>query len=307
MRSRTNQITITGHPGGGKTTAAKLLAKELGWEYFYTGAVQRQLAADMGISTLEFNKRSETDLSLNKKIDEVYIELNKSQKPLVIDARLAWYFMPNSFKVRFEVPVAVGAQRVFEFARREDEQYRDLEAAAAALAERRRSERTHYHSSYGIDVEDHNHFDLILDTAYSLPERNVSFVRAAFSLWYKGIRLPKHWLSPQSLIPTRKLASVDQHEIENITKSILESGYDTLASITAVIEEDKIYIVDGHKRVAAALRAQCDFLPVVLIENGAELLRGHAVSDYIARHAVPEVLSEWKTTHSQFLAMPISF
>lgn len=294
MRNRTNQITITGHPGGGKTTAAKLLAKELGWEYFYTGAVQRQLAAEMGITTLEFNKRSESDLSLNKKIDEVYVELNKSQKPLVIDARLAWHFMPDSFKVRFEVPVAVGAQRVFEYARREDEQYRDLESAKQALAERRASERTHYRNSYGIDVEDPVHFDLILDTAHSLPERNVSFVRAAFSLWYKGIRLPKHWLSPQSLLPTQILQPTDRAALEPLVESIIDYGYDTLSPIVAVANGDETYIVDGHKRVAAALKAQCDFLPVIFVDSGADLLKGHTAADYVASHATPNVLAAWK-------------
>lgn len=293
MRNRTNQITIAGHPGGGKTTAAKLLAKELGWEYFYTGAVQRQLAAELGITTLEFNKRSESDPSLNEKIDQVYVDLNKSQKPLVIDARLAWHFMPDSFKVRFEVPVAVGAQRVFEYARREDEQYRDLAAAEQALAERRASERTHYHSSYGIDVEDPAHFDLILDTAYSLPERNVSFVRAAFSLWYKGIRLPKHWLSPQSLLPTKNLQPMDRAAIEPLALSIINDGYDTLSPVIAIAQDDKTYIIDGHKRVAAARKAQCDFMPVLFLENGADALNGRSVADYIASHVTPDVLASW--------------
>ena len=294
MRNRSNQITITGHPGGGKTTAAKLLAKELGWEYFYTGAVQRQLAAEMGISTLEFNKRSETDLSLNKKIDEVYVELNQSQKPMVVDARLAWHFMPNSFKVRFEVPVAVGAQRVFEFARREDEQYRDLASAEQALAERRASERTHYRNSYGIDVEDHAHFDLILDTAYSLPERNVSFVRAAFSLWYKGIRLPKHWLSPKSMLPTRELTEADRTAVEDIAGLIIENGYDTLSPIMVVGDGEKVYVVDGHRRVAAALKAQCDFLPVLFVEDGAELIGGKKAADFLGGRKLPEALASWK-------------
>ena len=265
MRDRANQITITGHPGGGKTTAAKLLARELGWEYFYTGAVQRQLAADLGISTLEFNQRSETDPSLNKKIDEVYVKLNQSEKPMVIDARLAWHFMPRSFKVRFEVPVEVGAQRVFEFARREDEQYKDYEAAKTALAARRTSERTHYQSSYGIDVEDHDHFDLILDTAHSLPERNVSFVRAAFSLWYKGIRLPRDWSSPRSLLPTQATAQAE--DVAPIEADIRARGFDTLQPINVGLRDEKLYIRDGHKRAAAALRAGCDFVPVVM--NGA--------------------------------------
>jgi len=298
MRSRANQITISGHPGGGKTTAAKLLATELGWEYFYTGAVQRQLAAEMGISTLEFNVRSESDPSLNEKIDAVYIELNKSEKPMVVDARLAWHFMPGSFKVRFEVPVAIGAQRVFEFAQRKDEQYRDLDAAKRALAERRHSERTHYFTSYNIDVEAPEHFDLILDTAYSMPERNVSFVRAAFSLWYKGIRLPRHWFSPRSLLPTRGPGQAeDTTAIATLADNMAKNGFDILKPIIAVSHADHVYILDGHKRVAAAWKAGCDFLPVIFVSEGDELLRGYSPGDYVASMDEKQAL-EWQAQYA---------
>ena len=294
MRSRLNQITITGHPGGGKTTAAKLLARELGWEYFYAGAVQRQLAAELGISTLEFNQRSETDPSLNLKIDAVYKELNESDKPLVIDARLAFHFMPRSFKVRFEVPVEVGAQRVFEYARREDEQYRDLEAAKHALAARRTSERAHYHTSYNIDVEDHEHFDLILDTAYSLPERNVSFVRSAFSLWYKGIRLPRQWTSPRSLMPTAVLTTNDEALIQSITQDIAANGFDILCPLKVATVGDQLYIIDGHKRAAAALGAGCDFIPVCVIEEGDAELGGKPVATFLESRLRADAKVAWK-------------
>ncbi len=297
MKNRANQITITGHPGGGKTTAAKLLSHELSWDYFYTGAVQRQLAAEMGITTLEFNVRSETDPSLNEKIDAVYAELNKSEKPMVVDARLAWHFMPNSFKVRFEVPVAIGAQRVFEYARREDEQYKDIDAAVRALTERRQSERTHYFKSYDLDVEDPKHFDLILDTAYSLPERNVSFVRAAFSLWYKGIRLPRYWSSPRSLVPTNAPSDDDGRDlaaVEQMAVDMRSRGYDTLSPILAVGHAERVYIIDGHKRVAAAWKAGCDFIPVVFVEEGSDVLKGYSPADFIAHYVDPAHAVTWQ-------------
>lgn len=298
MKNRANQITISGHPGGGKTTAAKLLAHEMGWEYFYTGAVQRQLAAEMGISTLEFNLRSETDPSLNEKVDSVYIDLNKSEKPMVVDARLAWHFMPTSFKVRFEVPVAIGAQRIFEYSRREDEQYRDLESAMRALAERRQSERTHYYKSYGLDVEDPEHFDLILDTAYSLPERNVSFVRAAFSLWYKGIRLPRQWSSPRSLLATcASGADGEATSIDTLAAAMSTKGFDTLTPILALNYAERIYILDGHKRVAAAWKAGCDFIPVIFAEEGDDALKGYTPQEFVASLGDQPHSANWQATY----------
>ena len=265
MRERRNQITLAGHPGGGKTTAAKLLATEMGWEYFNVGAVHRQLAAEMGMSTLEFNGLLEQQPELNHKVDAAFDGLNKSGQPMIVDARLGWHFMPHSFKVKFEVPIEVGAQRVFEYARRQDEQYRDFDSAKTALAARRTSERKHYMSAYKVDVEMPDNFDLILDTAHSLPERNVSFVRAAFSLWYKGIRLPRDWSSPKSLLPTGVLDSLD--DISAIEADIRARGFDMLQPVSVGIHDERLYIVDGHKRVLAAQRAGCDFLPVTMVAD----------------------------------------
>jgi cytidylate kinase len=305
MQERPNLITVTGHPGAGKSTACQKLAEELGWEYFYTGMVMRKMAEEMGITIAEINKLAETDKSIDQRVDDVYTNLYKSEKPLVIDARLAWHFLPSSFKVRFEVPVSIGAQRVLNADKRLTEKYRDLPTAMQTMAARRDSERVHYRNSYGIqNVEDYNHFDLVLDTAYSTPERNVSFVRSIFSLWQKGICLPKVWLSPKSLYPTHSIETMSKAAISDLARQFAEHGYDTLQPVLAVMYADQVYVVDGHKRVAAALKAGCDFVPIVLLDEESDLLRQKTHETYVRSVVTPTVIDAWQREHDFTFAMP---
>ena len=50
-------ITITGRLGSGKSTVAKLIVENHGYTYYSTGNIMRELAAEAGISILEYNRR----------------------------------------------------------------------------------------------------------------------------------------------------------------------------------------------------------------------------------------------------------
>ena len=89
-------ITITGHLGSGKSTIAKMLSKELGFTHYSTGDAQREIARQMGLTTLELNHLADHDASIDEKIDGVFKTLDASGKAYVIDSRLAWHFMPRS-------------------------------------------------------------------------------------------------------------------------------------------------------------------------------------------------------------------
>ena len=49
-------ITITGMLGSGKSTICKIISEQKGYEIYSTGKIQRQVAAQKGITTLELNK-----------------------------------------------------------------------------------------------------------------------------------------------------------------------------------------------------------------------------------------------------------
>ena len=106
-------MTITGDVGSGKSVLADALVQRFDADRYSTGTVQRKLAEDMGITTLELNKRAETDPSIDEKIDSVFKSLEDTPVNLIVDSRMAWNFLPQSFKLKLEVNPLASAQRVW--------------------------------------------------------------------------------------------------------------------------------------------------------------------------------------------------
>ena len=96
-------ITITGNLGSGKSSIGKIL-KEKGYEIVSTGNIFRQLAMDKGLSVEEFNRQVNEatrngDRSVDKMIDDTTAKIGRERDNIMFDSRLAWHFVPDSFKV----------------------------------------------------------------------------------------------------------------------------------------------------------------------------------------------------------------
>ena len=158
-------ITITGSLGSGKSTVAKRLSSKLGLTYYSTGLAQRQIAAQMGITTLELNHLADKDGSIDEKIDGVIRSMNNDEKAYIVDSRLAWHFMPASFKVKLTVQKQEAANRIFnDKVRSGESKYNNPQDVLKAIEERRASERERFLRVYGVDIENDSAFDLVLDT-----------------------------------------------------------------------------------------------------------------------------------------------
>lgn len=164
-------ISISGQLGSGKSTVGKLLAKALSYKHYSTGDFWRALAAEKDLDVYEFNKLAETDPSIDTQIDEYSSELGKKEDNFVIDSRLAWHFIPHSFKVRLTVDPTEGARRVYQDSERHNEQsHTDIMTAAHANEKRDQSERQRYIDYYNIDITKPENFDLVIDTTKISPE-----------------------------------------------------------------------------------------------------------------------------------------
>ena len=164
-------ITITGALGSGKSTVARKIAEKLGLIYYATGQAQRQIASQMGLTTLELNKLAETDKSIDDKIDSVIKAMNVSPDAYIVDSRLAWHFMPNSFKIKLEVDKDEAAKRIFNDNKRSGEsKYTNIDEVLTATIARRQSERERFLKYYQVDIEDESNFDLIIDTTNLTPD-----------------------------------------------------------------------------------------------------------------------------------------
>ncbi len=154
-------ITISGPPGGGKSTNAAYLADTLDLEHVSGGDIFREMAAERDMTALEFNRLAEEDDSIDRDLDRRLRETAVEGDDLVLESRLAGWLAGDEadFRVWLTAPLEVRARRV---AARED---RDPEEAAEATAAREDSEARRYREYYRIDIDDLSIYDLSVNTA----------------------------------------------------------------------------------------------------------------------------------------------
>jgi cytidylate kinase len=181
----TNKITITGDLGSGKSAVSKILCEKTGFEYVSTGRIQRQLAQELGLDTLEMNRRADTDPTIDQRIDGIFVDLGKDSKGYVVDSRMAWFFLPDSFKVYLQTDVTVAAERILNDPNRKSEEYETKEEAIGKILARKESENARFLAKYGADCANLHNFDLVVDTTDRSPEQVAALILKGI-LWKKG-------------------------------------------------------------------------------------------------------------------------
>jgi CMP/dCMP kinase len=159
-------VTISGRPGSGKSTVAKALARAIGAKHASAGDFMREMAAERGISVLELSHVAESDASIDWEIDARSARLGATAEDLVIDSRLAWHFIPSSYKVFLDVDLDVAVQRIYGDRRGSELENVDLASTRRSTEERARSEALRYQAFYGIDYLDPANYDLVIDSSH---------------------------------------------------------------------------------------------------------------------------------------------
>ena len=180
-------ISITGKLGSGKSTICNLLKDRYGFEIYSTGAFQREVAREMGITTLELNKRLREDPSLDYVIDDAVkkLSIERAQDKLIFDSRMAWHFADKSFKIFLTIDPREAARRVMLNQRGSEEFYADENEACEKLIERSQVEQARFMQIYGVDYYDFNNFDLIVDTTARTPDEIVDIIMSAYDSYVK--------------------------------------------------------------------------------------------------------------------------
>ncbi len=166
------QIAFSGRLGSGKSTVCEILKEKYGYEIYSTGSIQRKIAAEMGITTLELNKRCKSDPKLDHIIDDTVTQISRERKgeKLIFDSRMAWHFAENVFKVYMYVDPTIAATRVFGTDRGTVEKYENIDDAREQLLARTFEENDRFKIIYGVDNLDFSNYDLILDSTLASPE-----------------------------------------------------------------------------------------------------------------------------------------
>lgn len=175
-------ITIAGSLGSGKSSTAKRVAAELGFKHFSSGDLFRAIAKERGVTVEEINQEAELEHEIDLATDERLRSMTNDDG-LVIDSRLAFHWMPDSFKVFLALAPEDAAERIFNHIQKEGRESQSgdsIESVLTATLSRRESEIKRYQNLYQIDVNDMSPFDLVVDTKANNLDQVVSIVLEEF-------------------------------------------------------------------------------------------------------------------------------
>lgn len=158
-------ISLAGDLAAGKSRVTDLLQKELGYSIYRNGEKFRALGLEMGMSVTEFSTYAEQHPEVDRRLEEEATKYAETNDNFIIDARMGWYAIPESFKVYLKVDRDVGAKRAFEDEKRKKtENFSTVEEYKEYMLMRYNSENERYFKLYGVRKDDMNNYDLVIDT-----------------------------------------------------------------------------------------------------------------------------------------------
>ncbi len=154
-------LTVSGPAGSGKSTAAAELADALDYEHVSGGDLFRELAADRGLSLIEFNRLAEEEDSIDRDLDRRLRETARDRDDVVLEARLSGWMAGEyaDLRIWLDAPLSVRAARVA------DREEKSVEEAREESVTRARSEARRYREYYGIEITDLSIYDLVVNTS----------------------------------------------------------------------------------------------------------------------------------------------
>jgi len=153
-------VTISGLPGSGTTTIAKIVASRFKLRLISAGNTFREMAAERNMTLSEFGKLAESDVEIDRAIDQRQAQIAKDEDDILAEGRLSGLMVKNAdLKIWLKTPIEVRCKRI---AKRDNI---SLERAMRETKERERSEAKRYLEHYGINIDDLEPYDLIVDSS----------------------------------------------------------------------------------------------------------------------------------------------
>ena len=298
------KITVSGDLGSGKTTVCGELSKKFDLQVFSTGAIHRRIAVEMGMSTYGLNKYMETHPEIDQMIDGELIELSNSADNIVIDSRMAWHFVKDTYNVFLITDETVAAQRVVADKRGPSEVYTDVQHAKELLKARKKSENYRYKEKYGVDCHVFLNYNLILDTTDITPEYAADIIMSQYSLWKTGAMTPVFLISPLCLYPTRRAANISLQTIDEYCLSISDNK--PVPPIEIVASNGFFFIYDGHYRTYAYCKMNKPLVPCGMIAQNSDIIAGGLSADeYVQKEFALAKAYDWENLNGfKFLTYP---
>ena len=285
-------ITISGEPVSGKSTVVREI-KELYEEKGYNvhiisvGNVFREMVKKEYIkkypdrtnasladiqSDKEFMKQIHSidgmiDGTIAKK-GKAFSEVERPNDVYILDSRLAWNNVPNSYAIRLTVNDAIAGKRVFNDKKRgSEDHYKTVEDAIEYTRKRKIGEIERYKERYNVDLSDENNYDLVVDTSYTNPSELAEIIVAGEECYRTGKFYPKNWASPTNFMPLQSgritgQQTIHGYTIEKLAEAIKKDGYNPIEGLLEILECDGVkYLLEGNHRTFGALSAGKTILP----------------------------------------------
>ena len=178
---------MTGKPCSGKGTLANAFAEKYGFTIFKAGDLFKAEAARRGMSVAEFSVARVNDPSFDYAIDKQFepMGIERANDNLIVESRVAWHFIPHSFKVFVDIDDEVMVDRLLNSDRTGKEKYETRESAWKALEERTHYDQFRYKKIYDIDIMDKSNFDFVLDSSNNTPEELAEKLYEAYQKFLK--------------------------------------------------------------------------------------------------------------------------
>lgn len=218
---RNKIITISGEPASGKSTVVKEIKSKYekqGFNVFIisVGDVFRETVKkeylkrypdriNVSLADIQNDKEFMAKLqSIDGLIDDEIArkgkEINEKERPndvYIIDSRLAWSNVPDSYAIRLTVNEAIAGKRVFyDTTRGSEDQYETVDEAIQKTRKRKLGEIERYKEKYGINLLDENNYDLVVDTSYTNTQELADIIVSGEEAYRTGKSYPKYWANP---------------------------------------------------------------------------------------------------------------
>lgn len=179
-------ISIAGELASGKGVISKAITEKLNYGVYRNGEYFRKLAKEHNMDVTSFNIYVEKHPEIDFQIEKSAAEYAKIHDKFVIDARLGWYAVPESFKVYLTVDIDEAARRAFyDENRKETEKFETIEEQKQDLIKRYELENERYWNLYHVRKDDLSNYDLVLDTTDGNPEKIADKIIEEYKKWLK--------------------------------------------------------------------------------------------------------------------------
>lgn len=270
---RNKIITISGEPASGKSTVVKEIKskyEEQGFNVYIisVGDVFRETVkkeylkrypdrTNVSLADIQNDKDFMAKLqSIDGLIDDEIArkgkEINEKERPndvYIIDSRLAWSNVPDSYAIRLTVNEAIAGKRVFyDTTRGSEDQYETLDEAIQKTRKRKLGEIERYKEKYGINLLDENNYDLVVDTSYTNTQELADIIVSGEEAYRTGKAYPKYWANPICFLPLQSGELSTSEDTGKTNASQISEG------MLAVSKKDgRKYISEGFNRIFRAL------------------------------------------------------